>query len=140
MSSRVHYRLGYAIHVSNTIKDKSMKRDMDLIREILLRVEQSTNPPSDIDLNIPEHNKVEITYHIGLLYKAGLVEAMDVSSTGGTDYLITGMTWDGHEFLDASRNNDVWTKTKDYIASQGGGMTFDIMKQILTKFLSEQML
>ena len=117
-----------------------MKRDMDLIREILLRVEQSKKPPSDIDLNIPEHDKFEISYHVGLLFKAGLVEAMDVSTTGGNAYLITGMTWDGHEFLDASRNDDVWTKTKEYIASQGGGMTFDIMKQILTKFLSEQML
>ena len=117
-----------------------MKRDMDLIREILLRVEQSKSPPRDIDLNIPEYNEIEITYHIGLMYKAGLIEAIDASTTAGNDYLITGLTWNGHEFLDASRNNTVWIKAKEYIASQGGGMTFDILKQILTKFLSDQML
>ncbi len=117
-----------------------MKRDMDLIREILLRVEQSKSPPSDIDLDIPEYDDNEITYNIGLLFKAGLVEAIDASSSSGNHYLITGITWDGHEFLDASRNNDVWTKTKEYIASKGGGMTFDVLKQLLTKFLSEQML
>jgi len=117
-----------------------MKRDMDLIREILFRIELSTNAPRDIDLAIPEYNERQIAYHIGLLVKAGLIEAINTSSMNSENYHITGISWDGHEFLDAARNNDVWTKTKEYIASKGGGMTFDVLKQLLTKFLSEQML
>ncbi len=118
-----------------------MKRDMDLIRDILLRIESSNIPETEVARSpFNGYDDSLVTYHMGLLYDAELITAIEAHTTGGNNYIPTGLTWSGHEFLDASRNNDVWTKAKDYIASKGGGMTFDILKQLLTKYLLEQML
>jgi hypothetical protein len=115
-----------------------VKRDMDLIRKILLAVEESAG-----EARIPEidgYTAVEIAYHSRLLLDAELITALDASSHDGEAYLITGFTWSGHDFLDASRNDTVWNKAKDIIKIKGGAFTFEILKSLLTKLVSEQVL
>ena len=58
-----------------------MKRDMDLVRSILLAIEANQNDPFDwIDLDIPGRSPWEVAYHIMILAEAGLIEAQDLSS------------------------------------------------------------
>jgi hypothetical protein len=111
---------------------------MDLVRKILLAVEESAVKP-----RVPEidgYTSEEIAYHSRLLLDAGLITAFDASSHDGETYLITGLTWAGHDFLDASRNDTIWNKAKDVIKSKGGAFTFEILKSLLTKLLSEHVL
>lgn len=50
-----------------------MKRDMNLIRKILLVVEESDTAPADwVDVDIPAHDPLEVSYHVKLLVEAGL--------------------------------------------------------------------
>ena len=49
-------------------------------------------------------------------------------------YYIKGITWEGHEFLDMSRNSIVWEKTKSTFIDKGIGWTFEFAKTLMTRF------
>jgi hypothetical protein len=117
-----------------------MKRDMDLIRELLLRIESTNNLPKDLDLSFPAHHDSTVAYHLRLLVEARLITYIDTSTMQGESYLVTGLTWDGHDFLEASRDETRWRNAKEMIAKKGGGMVFDVVKQVLVKLLSDQVL
>ena len=72
-----------------------MKRDMDLIREILLMVEKSKTPLIVNDLDLSEYDKFVVKYHVGLMNKAGLITATDGQPIDDDIHLINGLTWDG---------------------------------------------
>jgi hypothetical protein len=108
-----------------------MKRDMDLARKILLEVEAYTEIDGWVPLEIEGYSSTEINYHIKLLAQAGLVEAEDASTLGGSSFYVSSLTWEGHEFLDAARDSSRWQKAKDLVAQKGGALTFEILKQVL---------
>lgn len=112
-----------------------MKRDMDLARRILLEVERTLyQGKPGFSLTIADTSKEELDYHIMLLQEAGLIEAT------GTTYLsrnvkwrIKRLTWQGHEFLDAARNENRWNQAKKTISERGGTLTFDVLKAVSTQ-------
>jgi hypothetical protein len=98
-----------------------MKRNMDLMREILLvceKYEHGFAPQIVIDGYSPE----EIGYHVFLLGEAGLAEVEPISAMGAASPYarIKRLTWNGHEFLDASREKTIWEKTKTKVGEIGG--------------------
>jgi hypothetical protein len=109
-----------------------MKRDMDLAREILLKIEDKSSPNESLNLEdeLAEHSVEEIMYHVKLLAQADLVEATDESSHDGIYWIAEGLTWKGHEFLDAVRNDTVWNDTKEIVKQKGGSIAFDVLKSL----------
>ena len=107
-----------------------MQRDMDLIRKILITVEEATSTLGTIEVKIDGYTEQQIAYHVALLREAGLLHAVDLSSKSGLRFLPTRLTWEGHEFLDAARNDSLWRKTKE-AAGKVGSLTFDAFKSIL---------
>ena len=69
---------------------------------------------------------------MSLLIEAGLVNGQMVHTIGPgvKDFLAFRLTWDGHEFLDAIRNDTVWARTKKVFLDKGVEMTFDLVKAI----------
>ena len=58
-----------------------MKRDMDLARLILLKIEQTADDPrSWINLEVPDYTPAEVSYHVMILNEAGLIDACDLST------------------------------------------------------------
>lgn len=57
--------------------DKTMKRDMDLVRKILLALEAHPEPWDWFELKIDGHSGVEVSYHLKLISQAGLIEASE---------------------------------------------------------------
>ena len=109
-----------------------MKRDMNLVREILLALEADTERGL-IDLTIDGFSVDEVSYHVKIMAEAHLLEAIDASSHDGDDWRAAGLTWQGHEFFDAVRNDTVWRKTKQLIAEKGGAIPFEILKGLVMK-------
>lgn len=108
---------------------ENMIRDMDLIREILLKVEEDPNCNAQnlSTLDIPGRSAEELHYHTRLLIRAGFVE-------GNTDTIsvfpiVSGLTWSGHELLDNIKDPGIWEKTKQQ-ASSLKGVGLSIMAQI----------
>jgi hypothetical protein len=116
-----------------------MKRDMDFIRDLLLKVEEgqkvfetaSAEQASflgytpETSLTREEADKIE--GHIDLLEQAGFIE-LDERMGGGT-VLVKGLTWEGHDFLDSVRDPEVWTKTKEG-ASKAGSWTVGLLAEM----------
>ena len=89
-----------------------MKRDMELVRLVLLRVEAATLGAMP-DLEIDGYAEQDIDYNLYQLIQEGLVDGSGAWSLGGTySASIRGLTWPGHEFLDAVRDDSVWSKAK----------------------------
>jgi hypothetical protein len=108
---------------------------MELIRALLLKVEALDLPqgttaffnPTDPHLQVDGYTPDQVAYNLDLLFQAGYVKGQ----LGMTDFGIAGLTWSGHEFLDAVRDPDVWRKTKDRargVASIGLGLVWEIAK------------
>jgi hypothetical protein len=111
-----------------------MKRDMDLCRTLLLRVEELELAPASTEylqwdepfFIVERHSVSQAIYNFSLLRDAGFVVAP--SKVQGLDsFGIQGLSWAGHEFLDTVRNPEVWTATKA-VAKKAGGL--DLLVQI----------
>jgi hypothetical protein len=105
-----------------------MKRDMDMIRELLLDAEAH-------DVNLPPLDTSDPTmaYHVSLLKDAGFMDAIINNGIYGTpsDAIILGLKWNGHDFLDAARNDTIWKKAKDEFMKPGISWTFSILLEWL---------
>jgi hypothetical protein len=105
-----------------------MKRDMNLIRLLLLRMEDE----QEIDLsNYSEEQKI---YHSALLVEAGLIDGVIATDQQGypSGVVSIRLTWKGHDFLDAARSDSVWKKVTDSMRSKGLSLTFDLLKELLS--------
>lgn len=81
-----------------------MKRDMNLVRNILLHVEQSDNTVLITGHEFVDINKATVCAHVKLIAAKGLI-AGDWHSSG---YKCTGLTWEGYELLDNIRDDSRW--------------------------------
>lgn len=79
----------------------------------------------------------QIRYHIYLLQDAGLLVARDARSRDNLwSYYPSHLTWEGHEFFDAARNDTNWKKTKEHIMEKaGGGVTVEALKLMLPEIV-----
>jgi hypothetical protein len=116
-----------------------MKRDMDLARKILFEIESQPSADNLIDLKFDGYSDEEIPYHVMLLDEANLIEADEVAELGAQSHWFPiRLTWQGHEFLDAARDDTRWNKTKDAMA-KAGGFVFDVAKLLLIEFMKQQL-
>ena len=113
-----------------------MKRDMDLVRKILLDVEESDEWRHSA-VAIEGLDDEMVSYHVKLLHQAGLIEAVDKTSLGTLCWHPTTLTWDGHEFLDAARDESRWGTAKNTLLSKVGVLSFDLLKETLNQLARE---
>ena len=115
-----------------------MRRDIDLIRKILLETENSNSLSRSISLSIEGYNDQQVKYHVKLLSQAGYLEVEHYSCRESEEGKPISLTWQGHEFLDAARDNTVWNRTKAKIGDKLPSVTFDVLKSMLTMTLKQQ--
>jgi hypothetical protein len=117
-----------------------MKRDMDLVRELLLKLEAE---PLDGDLysvdpeglGITGRTHEEIAYHMVLLIDGGLLDAeRDMSG----QFAARKLTWAGHDFLDSVRDPKIWRATKDRV-KQAGGFTVEILAGVAKEIIAHNL-
>ncbi len=119
-----------------------MKRDMDLLRKILLTVERHEDDDSINNIQIDGCSYDKIAYHVYLLKEAGLIDAVISYGMGSikvANYSIFKLTWKGHEFLDAARNDTIWAKAKEKISTMGGDIPFELVPPLLIEIAKKQM-
>ncbi|MGE0480488.1 MAG: DUF2513 domain-containing protein [Phycisphaerae bacterium] len=107
-----------------------MKRDMNLVREILIRVEAQAADQEGGPLNLHEHSDAEVGYHVKLLHQAGLVEVVG-GATELESWIPLALTWQGHDFLDACREPSRWDSAIRIVKEKAGTVSFEVLKQLL---------
>lgn len=144
-----------------------MKRDMDLCREILSTLEQMDGHTIELQRVVELLKKPnDVCYHhCHILSEAGLLHERCTEMTqkipnvgyrapaGQFDHskasitihagmwIAYSLTWQGHEFLDQSRNPEHWEKAKSVAKSAGTwgfAVIVDILKTIVVDAWSEQ--
>ena len=100
-----------------------MERNMDLIRDILLKV--AADPELDGSCfkifntaDFEGHSQEEIAYHVDLLFEADFVKG--VATLDAPAPAISRLTWEGHEFADNIRDPGVWANVKERIKGLPG--------------------
>jgi hypothetical protein len=124
------------------IRVPTVRRDMDLIRQVLLKLE--ADPKLDgtrwvhytpDDLGLTDRSAEELAYHLGLLIEEGFLRGSPMTFEGLQP--ISRLTWKGHEFLSDIRDESIWGKTKDRakgLADVGMNLIWEIAKaEIKTK-------
>ncbi|ONA16682.1 DUF2513 domain-containing protein [Burkholderia pseudomallei] len=113
-----------------------MRRDLDLIRELLLKLEALPVPSaglqvidgSEATVQVDGYTAEQIDYHLLLLEQAGFIHAggLDFGMRFGPGIGFQSLTWAGHDFLDSVRSSDVWDRAKQ-AASAAGGFTVELL-------------
>ncbi|MFU2088987.1 DUF2513 domain-containing protein [Avibacterium avium] len=117
-----------------------MKRNWDLIRKILLKLEEKADSTSWLESDgIKGYDSQTIAYHYKLLKNAGIIEAIDISTMGEENFAAISLTWQGHEFLDKIRNDAVWNKIKSTIKSKSLDLSFDAIKTAASAIITSML-
>lgn len=107
----------------------TVKRDMELIREILFWLEENDSGLPEI----PEKEEDEIGYHCHLLAEAGFITAADATSYSSNIPMAIplSLTSQGHDFIDSARSKSVWTTVREKVGGTTGGVSIAILTELL---------
>lgn len=112
-----------------------MKLDYELVRKLLIYVEENINfgGCKDTDsiaaeLDAPQR---DVKYTAVKLQEAGflILNTADWATPVQVSHIcnIYGLTFAGHEYLNAIKNNSVWSKIVKSIIHNGGAFTFQLV-------------
>lgn len=118
----------------------AVKRDMDLVRALLLAIQ---NRPADQNVlaHIEGYSEDQIDEHLYLLEQAGLIELLGTGTLQNFNGLqrVSRLTWEGHEYCEAFRDEGRWQETKR-LMGKTGGFVLEVAKQIAVDLLRKQLL
>ena len=117
-----------------------MKRDMDLVRKILLTIEEEPHGHAPSELMIDGYTEEQVGYHALLMIEGGLAVGEEDTTFGQSSpsAVIMRLTWKGHEFIEASRNPAMWDRAKA-LAAKAGNTSFTILTEALMKGALERL-
>jgi hypothetical protein len=118
-----------------------MKRDIDLVRMLLIHLEEKPDDKMVKELELDGYDKSNIKYHFILMDQAGLIRCERDVSSSTSDRVINvfpfSLTWQGHELLEASRNETTWKKAKSIVMTKSGAISVDVLKALLVSMAKE---
>lgn len=94
-----------------------MRLNNDCIRDILLYVEKNTTyeypfiSAEDLISRLKEYDEDTINYHITKAHQGGLIDVINYRNKVPLD--VSFLSWKGHEYIDAIRDDKVWEKLKN---------------------------
>ncbi len=117
-----------------------MKRNMDLIRAILIKLEEYQHGHAPNDLGISGFSEEEIGYHCFLLDNAGLINAADDTCSGSPSpsAIPISLTWDGHEFIANAKNENIWGQAKETVKKLGD-VSFSVWTEVLKQVVKNNL-
>jgi hypothetical protein len=120
-----------------------MKRDMELIRALMLAIDSKDGYEfwaEELEVS-GDWDITEIKYHLQLINDVGFISANIQYDNGDSSphILIDRMSWNGHEFLDNTRNESVWKETVKVVKEKGGSMAIGILTQVAASLAKQHM-
>ena len=125
-----------------------MKRDLDLIREILLVIEENSDPIRR-DLNSgeiiekfsvnPNWTDDQVECHIEMASMAGLIDGTTAATQNGWFMISIRLSAYGHEYLDEVRDPVIWANTKS-ASAKVASVSLDIVKEIAAGLIRQTVL
>ena len=117
-----------------------MRRDYNLIRDILLKCEETLPGSIGVDDIVrffePDEEKFDemydkYLYHVQLLIDQDFLIVQPLKVRGAkSNYIIKRLTSAGCDYLDSIRDNSIWQKVLSKISEVGGSTTLDIIAEL----------
>ena len=111
---------------------------MDLVRLILLEIEDKYRSTAIYDLAIDGYDTEMVAYHCKILYEAGLISDYKAQYADNEIYVfgVGSLTWDGNDFLEKIRDDSQWKKVKETITKKGLPLVVDTIKSVANALIS----
>jgi len=119
-----------------------MRRDLDLIRELMLKLEALPVPAGALfmfsaqDVAVEGHTRDEIDTHLQMIYDAGYAIGDGMMQSG--QWTFRRLSPDGHDFLDSVRDQTIWRKTKAGLAT-AGGFTLAMVAELAKAYVKQRL-
>ncbi|OBQ24531.1 MAG: hypothetical protein AN488_01385 [Anabaena sp. WA113] len=111
-----------------------MKRDWNLIRQILLEAESSPPGVYKESFDCPGFDEARIIEHIEIMIESNLLDGeIDKTQAGPSGFLVRKITSEGHNFLDNAKNDTIWKKVMAEAKEKGTSTSFVVLNALLTK-------
>jgi hypothetical protein len=117
-----------------------MKRDMDLVRGILLAIEENESGFAPRQITIDGYSSEQIGYHVHIMIQGGLLKGAEVTHmhSASPESIASTMTWAGHDFIESARNAERWKQTKGLVEKVGGA-AFNVWTTVLTHIVMKNL-
>jgi Hypothetical protein (DUF2513) len=109
-----------------------MKRDLDLMRDMMLWIEETGDGEAYVDFNSDKfkpYDPKQIREHVLLLSEAGYIGEWLDDDDGVS---VLRLNNSGHDFLASIKDDDIWEKTKNSAQKIGSAtleLTFGLAKE-----------
>lgn len=126
-----------------------MELNKDCVRDILIKCEELLEMDADGSMNflkandlntaLPDYDLSVIKYSILKMKEADLINVKIISLDNClvSDFLLSDITYFGHEFLEQIKDDNNWRKVKD-VAKKVGSSSIEILIQIATGVLTNK--
>jgi hypothetical protein len=113
---------------------------MDVVRDVLRKISDSDDKPSWKALveGKSEDEAKNVLYHIDLLKNAGLLTGIPLKLHGYSIWERLDLTWEGHDFVDATKDSEVWKETQKGLEGVGS-FTFDLVRDLAKGFIKKKL-
>ena len=111
-----------------------MKQDIDLMRKILLTIEEKHQGTPIPYLAIDEYEKNAVAFHCKLLFQNGLISSFAVQPADDDPYYwfsVGGLTTDGYKVLEQIRSEKDWGRIKKKMARKKLPAIIEVIKNLL---------
>jgi hypothetical protein len=115
---------------------------MELIRKIILAVEDHPSGWAPDDMRFDGYEPEQIGYHCYLIVASGLAEGCDIAtlSEPGPVYSLNHLTPAGHDFAENSRNEFIWNEVREEMRKKGvASAALDVVKRMLDKQIRKRL-
>jgi hypothetical protein len=120
-----------------------MKREMNLVREILLAIEADERSAglTPMQIGIEGYTLAQIGYHLKILVDGKFIEAEDFSVMNSEypELWPISLTWAGHEFLDSAKNESIWRKGTRSISDKVGSTSLAVLQSLLIHYAKQEL-
>jgi len=103
-----------------------MKRDPELIRHILIHIEETSDGLGCKPLVFEGYEENVVHYHCRLLSDSGFVRSSNLDTNYGLFCMPQRLTMEGHDLLDTIRNDTLWNKFKELSKEHGLKVIFQV--------------
>lgn len=107
-----------------------MRRDWDVIRAIMLKLEDAESVTTMLDPGaVEDYPRDLVCYNMILLKEAELAEGSVLRGMGDdSDCVLLRLTFVGHELLDQIRPKPMWEKIKSHIKEHGMELSLEAVR------------
>jgi hypothetical protein len=128
-----------------------MRLNYDCIRDVLLSLEDMFVLNEDLETNIiivsdlceelPDYSKQDIAYSLVMLEEADYIHAnIQYADDCILDIIVSGITFEGHKYLDTVRTSAVWEETKKTFKEKAIEMTIETIKLVAKSIIQSHLI